>query len=33
MKKAGVPMLPGSDGPVESEEQAHQDRRGDRLSR
>ena len=27
MKKAGVPMLPGSDGPVESEERAHQDRR------
>ena len=26
MKKAGVPMLPGSDGPVESEEQRHQGR-------
>ena len=32
MKKAGVPMLPGSDGPVESEEKAHQVRQGHRLS-
>ena len=33
MKKAGVPVLPGSDGPVDSEEQAAQDRQRSRLSR
>ncbi len=33
MKKAGVPILPGSDGPVDSEEKAPQDRPGPRLSR
>ena len=33
MKKAGVPVLPGSDGPVQGEEQADQDRQGTRLSR
>jgi acetyl-CoA carboxylase biotin carboxylase subunit len=32
MKKAGVPILPGSDGPVESEEKALKSP-GDRLSR
>ena len=31
MKKAGVPMLPGSDGPVDSEEKALKVRQGDRL--
>ncbi len=31
MKKAGVPILPGSDGPVESEEQALKVAQGDRL--
>ena len=32
MKKAGVPILPGSDGPIESEEKALKARQGDRLS-
>ena len=32
MKKAGVPMLPGSDGPVESEERATKICAADRLS-
>ncbi len=31
MKKAGVPILPGSDGPVESEEKARKIAQGDRL--
>ena len=33
MKKAGIPILPGSDGPVESEERGAQDRQGSRVSR
>ena len=33
MKKAGVPVLPGSDGPVESEEKGAEGRAGARLSR